>query len=257
MVCEPELSLGLVGGDDSVAGGSAVRGRPSPHSCFSSPGPSASVTGAPSPSAVSTPGGGNKQAFGVSFLSMSRPMSTKGSKCGSGSGSNSSGSDRSSSGSAAAAAAGMDQASEEEELAATARMRKRSWREEEEFAYLTGNFGAGGNSRRGSASSSESFWRGSSSSSNRGRSSRLAAAMAAAALGVEEEGGAPSPSSEVAASRMMLSCDRLMPTVTFTQEEFKFVDFIRTVRNTIVGKINDAYYNAEHRNELTAILMSK
>ncbi len=47
------------------------------------------------------------------------------------------------------------------------------------------------------------------------------------------------------------------PVITFTQEEFKFIDFIRTCRNTIIGKINNAYYNEEHRDELTSILMSR
>ncbi len=48
-----------------------------------------------------------------------------------------------------------------------------------------------------------------------------------------------------------------MPTVTFTQEEFKFIDFIRKCRGTIVGRIDNAYCNEEHREELTSILMSK
>jgi hypothetical protein len=47
------------------------------------------------------------------------------------------------------------------------------------------------------------------------------------------------------------------PTLVFTDEEREFITFVKDCRNRIVGKINNVYYNAEHRDELTTILMSR
>lgn len=47
------------------------------------------------------------------------------------------------------------------------------------------------------------------------------------------------------------------PTITFTNEEFALVDFIKRTRNFIVSKIGNAYYDPSYRKELTTILVSK
>jgi len=47
------------------------------------------------------------------------------------------------------------------------------------------------------------------------------------------------------------------PTVSFTDAEADLIDFVRVSRNRIVGKINNVYHDSGHRDELTAILMSR
>ena len=62
---------------------------------------------------------------------------------------------------------------------------------------------------------------------------------------------------ECALSHRLDNIGQREPTMRFTVEEFAFVNYIKMCRNAIIGRIGNAYYDPRHREELTAILMSR
>ncbi|XP_059095032.1 uncharacterized protein LOC131889844 isoform X2 [Tigriopus californicus] len=47
------------------------------------------------------------------------------------------------------------------------------------------------------------------------------------------------------------------PNLVFSEEEFQFLTMVKKLRTTVVGKIDNAYYDEQYRDELTSILISR
>eukprot|EP00095_Tigriopus_kingsejongensis_P003616 maker-scaffold49_size462716-snap-gene-1.21 protein:Tk03616 transcript:maker-scaffold49_size462716-snap-gene-1.21-mRNA-1 annotation:"hypothetical protein Y032_0297g1723" len=47
------------------------------------------------------------------------------------------------------------------------------------------------------------------------------------------------------------------PTIAFTEEEVQFLSMVKKLRANVVGKIDNAYYDEQYRDELTTILISR